>query len=112
MNENLKQAIRNGELALFLGAGASKRCKDSSGNDLLDGNSLAKELAKRAGMDYSDEELEDVYGAVRDEMGSRLDSVLEELFRHVSPSDEYSALAKFAWRRIYTLNIDDGLAGC
>ncbi len=109
MNENLKQAIRNGELALFLGAGASKRCKDSSGNDLLDGNSLAKELAKRAGMDYSDEELEDVYGAVRDEMGSRLDSVLEELFRHVSPSDEYSALAKFAWRRIYTLNIDDGL---
>lgn len=109
MNENIKQAIRKGEVALFLGAGASKKCKDSSGDDVLDGKLLAKELAKRASMPYSDEELEDVYGAVRDEMGSRLDSVLEGLFRHVCPSDEYFALAKFAWRRIYTLNIDDGL---
>ena len=55
-------------------------------------------------MDYSDEELEDVYGAVRDEMGSRLDSVLEELFRHVSPvsythlrTARYIAIVKRSW---------------
>lgn len=109
MNNDIKRAISNGELVLFLGAGASKTCKNSIGKDLLDGRALAAELAKQANMVYSDEELEDVYGAARDEMGSRLDSALEGLFRHVSPSEEYSTLAKFAWRRIYTLNIDDGL---
>ncbi len=109
MNNDIKHSIENGELVLFLGAGASRKCKTHSGDELFDGRALAEELAKRASMDYSDEDLEDVYGAVRDVMGSRLDYVLEELFRHVSPSDEYSALAAFAWRRIYTLNIDDGL---
>jgi KaiC/GvpD/RAD55 family RecA-like ATPase len=109
MNEEIKRKISIGELILFLGAGASKGCKSSAGNDLLDGQSLAKELANRASMSYSDEELEDVYGAVRNEIGSRLDPLLEELFRHVTPSEEYVALSTFSWRRIYTLNIDDGL---
>ena len=102
MNKDIELSIKNGELVLFLGAGASRKCKTNSGDDLFDGRALAEELARRASMDYSDEDLEDVYGAVRDAMGARLDSILEELFRHVSPSDEYSALAEFAWRRIYT----------
>ena len=85
MNENIKFAIEKGELVLFLGAGASKGCKTFSGTDLLDGCELAKELATQAKINYSDEDLDDVYAAVRGEMESRLDPLLEGLFRHVRP---------------------------
>ena len=109
MNEVLKTAITNGELILFLGAGASIGCKTSNGRDVLDGNSLAKELATRANLPYENEPLDEVYAAVKGELESRLDPVLEELFRNTIPSQEYKILAQYAWRRIYTLNIDDGL---
>ncbi|HUX80432.1 MAG TPA: SIR2 family protein [Alphaproteobacteria bacterium] len=109
MNETLKSAITNGDLILFLGAGASRGCKTSNNVDIFDGNGLAKELAKRAHLPYEDEPLDDVYSAARRALESRLDQVLEELFRHTQPSQEYLALAQYAWRRIYTLNIDDGL---
>jgi len=109
MNNEIKAAIEKGELVLFLGAGASKKCKTSSGTELLDGRALAKELAKVANISYFDEDLEDVYGAVRGQLGARLDQILEGFFRYVQPSADYLTLAKFAWRRIYTLNIDDGL---
>ncbi len=109
MNEVIKSAIENGELIIFLGAGASKGGKTSAGNDLLDGNSLAEELAKQASIPYFEEPLDEVYAAVRAQLESRLDPILEKLLRHVRPSAEYDTLARFAWRRIYTLNIDDGL---
>lgn len=109
MNEVIKSAIERGELILFLGAGASKGGKTSTGADLLDGNSLAEELAKRANIPYFDEPLDEVYAAVRAQLESRLDPILEQYFRHVRPSVDYEALGKFAWRRIYTLNIDDGI---
>lgn len=109
MNEVIKSAIEKGELILFLGAGASKGGKTSTGSDILDGNSLAKELAERASLPYSDEPLDEVYAAVRAQLESRLDPILEQLLRHVRPSVEYDTLGKYAWRRIYTLNIDDGI---
>lgn len=109
MNEVIKSAIEKGELILFLGAGASKGGKTSTGADLLDGNSLADELAKQASIPYSDEPLDEVYAAVRAQLESRLDPILEQLLRHVRPSVEYDTLGKYAWRRIYTLNIDDGI---
>ena len=61
MNEVIKSAIEKGELILFLGAGASKGGKTSDGSDILDGNSLAKELAMQASLPYSDEPLDEVY---------------------------------------------------
>lgn len=109
MNESLKSAIANGELILFLGAGASRGCKTSNGLDVPDGNNLAKELAARAKLPYEEESLDDVYAAARNKLESRLEPVLEELFRNTQPSQEYRVLAQYAWRRIYTLNIDDGL---
>lgn len=109
MNETLKSAIANGDLILFLGAGASRGCKTSNDEDIFDGNGLAKELAKRASLPYEGEPLDEVYSAARRALESRLDKVLEELFQHTQPSQEYLALAQYAWRRIYTLNIDDGL---
>lgn len=109
MNDALKLAITSGELIIFLGAGASKGCKTSKGDDTLDGTGLAIELARRASLPYDSEPLDEVYAAARQELNSRLDPILEELFRHTRPSQEYLTLAKYPWRRIYTLNIDDGL---
>lgn len=109
MNEYLKSSIQNGELVLFLGAGASRGCKTANNQNVLDGYGLAKELALRASLPYEDEALDDVYAAVRSNLESRLDPILEEQFRNITPSIEYIRLAEYAWRRIYTLNIDDGL---
>lgn len=109
MNKSLEDAIRKGELILFLGAGSSRGCSSADGSPVLDGAGLAEHLAKRGDFEYSDDPLDEVYSAVRAKLGSRLDTVLEELFRFTKPSIEYSDLANFAWRRIYTLNIDDAL---
>lgn len=81
----------------------------STGVPLLDGISLAKELATQGNIEYCEDSLDDVYAAVRAKLESRLDPILEKLFRHVRPSNEYETLAQYAWRRIYTLNIDDGI---
>lgn len=108
MNKDLQGAIEKGELILFLGAGASKGCTTTNG-PVLDGAQLAKFLAELGGYGYEDEPLDEVYSAVRAKLQSRLDPALEELFRDANPSAEYRDLASFAWRRIYTLNIDDAL---
>ena len=109
MNNLLKTSILNGGLILFLGAGASKNCLTTTNTKVLDGDMLAKELANRANISFDNDSLDEVYTAARRRLGSRLDQILEELFRNTQPSDEYKVLAKYAWRRIYTLNIDDGL---
>jgi len=109
VNNDLLRAIQAGELIIFLGAGASKTSRDSAGNDLLDGSKLAIRLAEEAGLEYSGESLDIVYSAARQKLESRLDGILERLYRYATPSEEYVALARHAWRRIYTLNIDDAL---
>lgn len=108
MNTDLQEAIQKGNLILFLGAGASKGCTTSKG-PVLDGVGLAKFLAELGGYPYDEEPLDEVYSAVRVKLQSRLDQHLEDIFRDAIPSSEYSDLASFAWRRIYTLNIDDAL---
>ncbi|MGF6787187.1 SIR2 family protein [Paraburkholderia sp. 35.1] len=109
MNEDIKAALTTGRLTLFLGAGASKSCKSRTGAPLLDGVQLAEALAAEAALPYEQESLSVVYSAARSKLQSRLDTFLESKFRHARPSPEYLALAEFAWRRIYTLNIDDAL---
>lgn len=109
MNKELRAAIISGELILFLGAGASKGCTTSAGERLSDGNQLAAHLASAGHFDYAGEPLDEVYAAVRAKLGARLDPIIEALFRLTNPSSEYLALASYAWRRIYTLNIDDAL---
>ncbi|MER2512781.1 MAG: SIR2 family protein [Nitrosomonas ureae] len=109
MNSDLHAAITNGELVLFLGAGASKGCTSKNGKAILDGAALAEHLASVANYEYDGEALDEVYAAVRSKLQSRLDEILENLFRDIRPSAEFLKLTSFAWRRIYTLNIDDAL---
>lgn len=70
---------------------------------------MAAYLAKVAEYEYDDEPLDEVYAAVRGKLQSRLDPVFEKLFAHAEPSAEYQELANYAWRRVFTLNIDDAL---
>jgi hypothetical protein len=109
LNQDIKRAISSAELILFLGAGASRNCSDQNGQPLLDGNGLAERLAADAGLPFDGEPLDLVYSAAKQKLQSRLDKILEQLFQFCSPSPEYATLATYAWRRIYTLNIDDAL---
>lgn len=108
MNLQILNAIRKGELVLFLGAGASFGCRVGKDNIPMSGE-LAETLAGEAGLGYQGESLDVVYEATRQILGVRLNKILEDSFLHAHPSSQYEQLAKYVWRRIYTLNIDDGL---
>ena len=109
MNEQLLKTIEQGQLTLFLGAGASFGCQTSAGQPVPMSGDLAKKLADESGLSYADDPLDAVYEAARGVLGNRLDPILEREFKHVTPSMEYGIVSKYVWRRIYTLNIDDGL---
>jgi ABC-type branched-subunit amino acid transport system ATPase component len=108
MNESILSAIKKGDLILFLGAGASANCKNKELPILMSGD-LASQMASLASLPYDNESLDVVYEAAKEILGARLDQFLESSFNHITPSAEYEAIAKYVWRRIYTLNIDTGL---
>lgn len=107
MNASVRDSIEKGNLVLFLGAGASITSLDRQNRNILTGGELSKLLATEAGFEYNNEPLPVVYSAVKKTLGSRLDDILEERYRHCKPSKEYQLLSRYAWARIYTLNIDD-----
>ncbi|HIE0128453.1 TPA: SIR2 family protein [Stenotrophomonas maltophilia] len=109
MNNGILEAIKKGELILFLGAGASFGCHNASGKATKMPVELAKTLAAAADLEYHDEALDVVYQAAQEKLGARMSRILEDEYRHTSPSRDYEILSKYSWRRIYTLNIDDGL---
>jgi hypothetical protein len=109
MNNEILQNIKGGELILFLGAGASYGCKTATKQPVPMAGDFASQMASAAGLPYEDEPLDQVYEAARGKLGVRLDALLNISFAHVTPSIDYDRLASYPWRRIYTLNIDDGL---
>lgn len=109
MNPQIKSAIETGRLVLLFGAGASVTSVDRHNKQLLSGSDFAKLLAEEAGFTYKNEPLPVVYSAVQRTLGDRLIAILEEKYRHCKPSKEYEIISKYAWARIYTLNIDDAL---
>jgi len=109
MENSLIDQIKNGQLILFLGAGASFGCLTQQRAAIPMSGDLAQQLAFAANLPYAGEPLDAVYQAARGVLGKRLDDLLEKNFKHVIPSAEYDAIARYVWRRIYTLNIDDGL---
>ena len=103
----LERAIANGNAILFLGAGASAGSLNSQGEPLLSTTQLAEILATESGISYTNESLDEVYAAAKHVLGTNLSRILEQYFRHCRPSDDYIALARFPWMRVYTTNIDD-----
>lgn len=115
INENdsrlLIGAIDRGEAALFLGAGASASSTTRDGQPIRQGTALAKLVASRAGLPYSDESLPEVLGG---SLGRRLSAVqfhaiLKSEYTGVQPSKELVELLGYTWKRLYTWNIDDAL---
>ena len=103
----LSNAMKKGEVVLFLGSGASMGSLNSHGDPILSTHQLASALADEAGFEYNDEPLDEVYSASKKVLGSKLLTFLEHHFRHCEPSDEYAILASTPWARIYTTNVDD-----
>ena len=69
---------------------------------------LSKLNLNSYGLPYDKEDLDVVYSAVQQQLGStRQSEILRERFSQCSPSKFYITLAKYPWSRIYTLNIDD-----
>ena len=105
--DHLERAIANGNAILFLGAGASVGSMDSQGEPILSSTLLAEILATESGFSYTNESLDEVYAAAKHVLGTNLSKLLERYFRHCNPSDDYLAIARFPWMRVYTTNIDD-----
>lgn len=109
MNTIIRGAIENGRLILLFGAGASATSLDIDGNFLLSGGKLAKLVSEEVGWTYSGEPLSTVYAAAKNVLAERLNILFENRYKHCRPSEEYLTIAKYAWARIYTLNVDDAL---
>jgi len=107
----LWQQMKVGKAFLLLGAGASAASLNSSGQKIKQSRALARALAEKAGLPYSDEDLPDVVQAV---VGRRLSEVqwrdfLRGEFVGSRPSQALRALFGFSWARAYSFNIDDAV---
>lgn len=85
----LLRAINEGEAVLLLGAGASATSTNVRG-PIKQGRTLAKHLAEKSGLPYSNETLPDVVGAV---LASKISAaqfhqILKDEYTRVSPSPE------------------------
>jgi hypothetical protein len=94
-----------------LGAGASATSTNSKGQRVRQGTSLAELLATQAGLEYNDEDLPDVIGAV---IGPRIsvvqfDRILAAEYTKITPASELVDLLSYTWRRLYTWNVDDSI---
>ena len=107
MNGDIKQAIKEGRLVLLLGAGASGSSTTRLNEPIPLGYQLAEILAEKSGLEYSNEPLNKVYSASKKILGNELNNIFDSYFNHCKPSVDYNTLAKYVFRRIYTLNIDD-----
>lgn len=108
MNNHIKIQLQNARLVLFFGAGASFGSKNQEKENPPLAGELAEQLATHAGLSYEGEQLSDIYDAAKSTIGDlKLTEFLELKYKHCTPSAEYRYLAKFAFQRVYTINIDD-----
>ncbi len=105
----LVDAVKNGRVIVFLGAGASKECSDGSGNRPPNGDQLKVNIAKKFfGKDMANRTLMSVADMAINSAGG-----MSQVFEHVAKvfepfrtSDAHRALSQFYWRTIATTNYD------
>jgi hypothetical protein len=106
----LLRSIRAGETAVILGAGASFGGKNARDEPIKMGDDLGSLLSERAGLTYGGEPLSEVYEAVQGRLSdARIHRVLQEEYTGTMPPNGLIDLLSFAWKRLYTFNIDDTL---
>ena len=104
----LRQQFQTGNVVLFAGAGFSVEAVNVLGESPPLGTELARRLAERAKLPYSNEQLSIVFETVRSAIGSKsLSWQLRDLFTIESYAPWYKSLRQLVWNRIYTINIDD-----
>lgn len=108
----LIQAMRDNNVVLFLGAGASYGSKTSGGDQIPLGETLKVFLLDLLGIDDKDLRLDQIAKDVRKFFGDDgLKTKLEEKFLETRPSPEINELFSYRWNRCYTLNYDDTIEG-
>jgi|GEM_PF-1530528 len=103
--QNLLRKVMNGEIALFMGAGASISSGSPSGKELVD---LIKER-------FDDVDFEDIGYNLLDicqeieENGRRLalERFITEIFYGLKPNESHLTLPQYPWPVIFTTNYDD-----
>lgn len=106
----LKEQIQSGNVVLFLGAGANSEASTASGLPIKTGSQLAELLRQKAKVSDLDLTLGDLVDEYRHQIGDAgVTRLLQDEFSDCTPSPYQKQLLRFAWHRIYTLNIDDCL---
>src|SRR5665213_4330846 len=105
----LSEAVKNGRAILFLGAGASKECKNARGDtppnaeqlrDILSTKYLGKLMPKRDVMSVAEMAIEN--GAGR----NLVFDTVSNAFDGFEASDAHKLASEFNWRAIATTNYD------
>lgn len=100
--------IENGNVALVLGAGASRAATDDKGNQPPNGTELGEKLAKRfLGGKFSDAPLSQIaeYSTSETDLAT-VQTFIADLLEKFSPSNAHRRMANFVWRGIATTNYD------
>jgi tetratricopeptide (TPR) repeat protein len=106
----LVDQIRHGNAILFLGAGANEGAKNGAGQPIKDGDSLVLALREKVHSDDIELGLGDLIEELTLQFGEAgLNKFLRAEFADCTSSTQQANLLKYAWLRIYTLNIDDAI---
>lgn len=106
--EFVGQAIRSGQYNLLLGAGVSLDSTSGRPAMCLPGaGALRDELASALPGVRPNSSLSRLYRVANDK--NLVDALITKRFINCTPGNTVSAITKFNWRRIFTLNIDDAL---
>ncbi len=103
--DKLATSLRTGEYNLLIGAGISLQSTTSTGDDLPSGEGLRVELCALKGARPSTS-LQRVSELLKD---NEVDDLITKRFSSTVPGPAVSALPTFAWRRIFSLNVDDAV---
>lgn len=110
--EYLIHSMRDNNVVIFLGAGASSGSKTSSGDEIPLGKGLGAFLRSLIGESDENLRLDQIGKDVRRTLGDTgLQRKLEEKFLETQPSDSLINLFSYRWNRCYTLNYDDTIEG-
>ena len=104
----LRDGVARGEVALFLGAGASRGARLPDGKRMPMGGDLRDLIADRfLGGKGKDRSLEEVANYAANQAGrAALDSFVAEQVRPFGPSAGHLLLPAFRWQTLFTINYD------
>lgn len=113
MTPDIKTAFKNGNLILVLGSGCSLQAKGTNDIFLPTGPAFAKSFATRFNLPISEEQPEPLPELIEAASAGHTPVAIEQYitssFKTLSYGPEYEKLSRYAFKRIYTLNIDDAL---